>query len=172
MRIAIHHLRPQANAAQRGSDTIPTLLARADAVHDQCLFDDFANRHARVERSEGILENELHIAAQAAHLGCRVRLEISSLELNFAGIGLDQAQDETACCGLATATFTDQPECASAGNFNVEPIDGADTSNLATEQSAAYNEMLRETTNLEERCFRCHEPVSNTRSCPTGACGA
>ena len=48
----------------------------ADLVHAQRLGEDLADRHARIERGVGILEDDLHVPAQTAQL---VLVEVGDL---------------------------------------------------------------------------------------------
>src|SRR5689334_9698361 len=56
------------------SDTrVALLVGELRLVHGQALGDDVADRHARRERAERILEHDLHVAAERPH-----RLELRS----------------------------------------------------------------------------------------------
>ena len=67
------------------------------------------NGHARVERGVGVLEDDLHAAAQVAHGGGGGG-EGLALEDDNAGGGFDQAQQYAGDGGLAAAGFADQAE--------------------------------------------------------------
>ncbi len=65
-------------------------------VNDERLANDALHIHSGVERPEGILEDNLHVAAQAAHLTVGGSQEVVAVETDGAGTGFDQSQHETA----------------------------------------------------------------------------
>ena len=83
------------------------LLVGQDLVDDDGLADDLADRLSGVQRSVGILEDDLHILAQRLHIA-RVQLcDILAVEDDLAGGRLNQAQNTAARRGFAAAGFTD-----------------------------------------------------------------
>jgi hypothetical protein len=95
------------------------------AVDDKRLGDDVFDTKARVERGEGVLKDDLHIAAQAAHFARARREQVPAFEVNSAGGRLDQAQDEPAERALARARFADEAECLARMNVERNVVDGA-----------------------------------------------
>jgi hypothetical protein len=160
-------LRPHADPAQGRRHAIAPLVGRADAVHDQRLGDDLADRHARIERGVGVLENELHVAAQLAHLGCRIRRQFAPLEPDGTVIGLDQPDDQPAGGGLAAAAFTDKAEGTAAPHRKVEAVDGAHPPPLAPEHAAANDEVLGQPLHIQQRRLRARA-VHGRASCAAG----
>src|SRR3546814_11825943 len=69
--VAVGELGAQADTRQKLADAPPALLPGTHAMHAQRLLHQRADRHARVQRREGVLEDELQVAAQAAHLPLR-----------------------------------------------------------------------------------------------------
>ena len=60
-----------AGVAQRLAHPVdPFAAVGADAVDDQPFLDDLADRHARVERGERVLEDDLHALSAAAAFAC------------------------------------------------------------------------------------------------------
>ena len=67
VRIVVHLRRPQADLLEQLGDRACSPRApRGDAVHAQRLADDVARGHARIERGERVLEDDLHLPAVAA----------------------------------------------------------------------------------------------------------
>jgi hypothetical protein len=69
--------------------------SRADLVHLEALADDLADRHARAERAERILEDDLHLAAQGPQLTLGELLQILAVEGDAALALLESQQGET-----------------------------------------------------------------------------
>src|SRR3977135_3354445 len=69
------------------------LLGRADAVHDEALRDDLADRHPWVQRAVWVLEDDLHVAAELLHLAARGFEHALAVEQALATGGRDQSHD-------------------------------------------------------------------------------
>ena len=78
-------------------------------MHRKALGDDVADRHARAQRAERILEYDLHVPAERPHRLETQALDISAQEHNRA-VGGDQPQQREAEGGLAGAGFADDAE--------------------------------------------------------------
>ncbi len=63
VRIAVDVAGIEADLPQRFLDFFQPLDLVAHAMDDQAFFDDRADRHPRIERAEGILKHDLHVAA-------------------------------------------------------------------------------------------------------------
>src|SRR5690554_6330987 len=91
----------QADALEQALDDAATLLALGDAVELDGLADDALDGHARVQAREGVLEDDLHLAAQRAHLlGLQV-IDAVVAEVDLAGSRLEQAQNRAPGGGLS-----------------------------------------------------------------------
>ena len=77
--------------AQRIVDHPGALGRRADAVHLEALAHDLADRHARAERAEGVLEDDLHLAPQRPQIALGELLEVLAVE-HDAAVALLQSQ--------------------------------------------------------------------------------
>ncbi len=71
VRVALGVLGAQADGLEQLEDALLALGLGADAVDAQRLADDVAHAHARVQRGVRVLEDDLHVAAQALHLAAR-----------------------------------------------------------------------------------------------------
>ena len=72
-------------------------------MNDQRFGDDVFDAKAGIERREGILKDDLHIAAQTAHFAWTSREQVAVFETDAARCGLDQAQDQPSEGALARA---------------------------------------------------------------------
>src|SRR6185503_12599981 len=86
------------------------LVLVADTVDHQRLADDVAYGHARVERAEGILEHELHLAPIAEQVLAPQGQYFFSTKNNLAGIRRNGSQDHARGGGLAAARLADQAQ--------------------------------------------------------------
>ncbi len=87
-------------------------LAELRLEDGQRLGDDVADRHARIERGDRILEDDLHVAARGAHLLVGKIEKIAALPQDAAFLRFQQPQDGAAERGLAAAGFADDAERA------------------------------------------------------------
>src|SRR6476469_5561351 len=92
----------------------------------QRLSHDLFHAHARVQRSEGVLEDDLHIAAEAPKLTAIGLEYVVAVERNAAGGGLNQPQDHASQCGFAAARLADQPQRFTLSNVERDAVHGAD----------------------------------------------
>ena len=105
-----HRLGPQADAFEDRGDALAPLLAVSETVDDQSFLDRLADRQARVERRERILEDELHVAPERAHFALGDLSQIAPFEFDLAGVRLDEAYDEATRRRLAATALADQPQ--------------------------------------------------------------
>jgi hypothetical protein len=106
-------------------------------VNDQRLGDDVFYAEARVKGGEGVLKNNLQVAAVQAHA---------------AGCGLDEAKDKTSESALARPRFADQTERFASVEVERNIIDGANfAARFPAERRFGVGEDFRQVANLEER---------------------
>ena len=153
VRIAVDLVRQQPHAIHHLAHPFRDLgLGRFWEMGDQRLGDDLADGHARIQRSQGILEDHLHIAAQAAQ---------------FAGFGLEDvglAHPQSAAVarrnhadhrprqgGLAAAGFADHAQRFAGEQVEADAVHGlqlarrgprhaALPANIETDLQVAYRE--------------------------------
>src|SRR5690606_5807214 len=98
-----------ARVAQRLPDALdPFARVGADAVDDEAFLDDLTHRHARVQRGEGVLEHDLHAAAQRPHRLAVAAVYRLALEEYLAALGVDEPDQRLAERGLARTGFTNE----------------------------------------------------------------
>ncbi|CUK21701.1 Uncharacterised protein [Achromobacter sp. 2789STDY5608615] len=108
VRIAVDHLGHEAALVHQPAHPFLRLGAAGDAVDQQRLHDGVADRHARVERGERILEDELDVPAQRLHGAAAQRADVLAVEFDRAAAALDQLQQRAAGGGLAAAGLAHQ----------------------------------------------------------------
>jgi hypothetical protein len=86
--------RPQSDQLQHAADRRPPLNGSSEALQAHRLGNVDAGRHARIEGGQGVLEDDLYLAAQAA---ARFRIgvgEILARQHDLARVGLQEMQDQ------------------------------------------------------------------------------
>jgi hypothetical protein len=98
---------------------------------------DRSHPHAWIERGVGVLENDLHLAAQVAHLAPPQRGKIAAVEDDAAAGRFDQAQDQPSERGLARARFPHQAHRFTRFDGEIYPVNRLDRELAAREQAFA-----------------------------------
>lgn len=113
-------------------------------MDDERLGDDVFYSATGVERGEGILKDDLHIASELPHFTAADADEIVALVKNRSGGGFDEAQDQSAERALPGAGFANESERFAGMNLERNVIDCADfPSRLAAKGRIALVENLR-----------------------------
>ena len=137
-------------------------------VDGQRLADDRADRHARVERGERVLEDDLHVAAERVQLLAAECDDVPALEPDLARGRLDQPQDAAAGGRLAAAGFADQAQRLAGGDVEAHAVDGVHAVELAREQAAADREVLDQILDAQQRLGHCAHRLRRARRRPCG----
>ena len=152
MRVAVDHLRQQADFRHGFAHMFSNLFAaHAWIERDQRFGDDFTDRHARIEARERILEDDLHVLAQAPHgfkwQGCELVTEPS----DRARGGFDQLQDGAAKRGFSTSRFANDAQSLAGCDIETDTINGFERRDRGIEQTAcSYRKMNFEVVYLKE----------------------
>ena len=93
MRVAIGVRRVEADDIEEVLDPLPGLLARDIEVEHRAR-DVLRNRAPRVERVQGVLEDDLQILAVRPHLGRGEADQIGIAELDASHIGADKVENQ------------------------------------------------------------------------------
>ncbi len=91
----------------------------------QRLGDDLLDGEARVERAEGVLEDDLHLAAGFAQGAGAERGDLDAVKAHDSAGGFDEAQQHAAESALAAAGLADQAEGLARFDGEGDVIDGA-----------------------------------------------
>ena len=148
-------LGPQAHHCEQLSHPVAERLPAGHLVDHQRLADDPPYGHARVERREGILEDDLHIGADLLEL---FRLQLLDMDLpqlriikdNLARSGFEQPDDAATRRALAAAAFAYQPERFALFNIEVDTVDGFDITDHTPQEAAVDREVLFQAAHLEQ----------------------
>ena len=147
VRVAAHVVGVQADRLEQLRRSAPRTRAGvfASLWIDQRLADDRADRHARVERGVGVLEDDLHVAARArAARRLPSARDVLALEPDLARGRLDQAQDAAPGRRLAAARLADEAERLAGCDLEADAVDRVHPFDLAREQAAVDREVLDE----------------------------
>jgi hypothetical protein len=79
-------------------------------VHLQRLLEGRAHTEARIERFVRILVDDLHPPAEGTQFAVRERGDVTTVEANAPGIGIDEAKNALRRRGLPAARFADERE--------------------------------------------------------------
>ena len=152
VRIATHLIGPEADPLEELRDA-RFFVSRAleEAVDAHRLRHDRADRHPRVERAEGVLEDDLHLPARRPQLGGGEAHDVAIAEADRAARRLVQAEDRPPERALPAAALADEAEGLARVELEAHAIDGAQPSRRPPEPIALDREVLREVLDLEER---------------------
>ena len=127
---------------------------RADAVHEQRLAHDLADRHARIERGVGVLEDRLHVAAEAEQFGLRGVRHVRAFEEHAARGRLFQPHDGAAERRLPAAGFAHKAERLAFLHVEADAVDRAHVADLGREHAAAHGIVFLQSLDDEKRSSR------------------
>ena len=138
--------------------------------------DGGTDRHARVERAVGVLEDDLHPPAESAEGGSIERENVSALEDGASAGGLLQPQDRAPDRRLAATRFSHQRQGLGPANLEGHSIHRTYGRSRASEQAGGLIVLLQ-ISYREQRCARIShlaQPASNACDDPSprGAAGA
>src|SRR5439155_4489643 len=127
--------------------------------HEGC-SDDLAHRHARIERGEGVLKDELHARPQRPQRAPAKFRQVAAVEQDLSACRLGHAQDRAPQRALAGARFAHQPQNLAFRDREGDIVHSAQHVVLA-QQTTADGEPLAKLAHLDQRdfrsgCGRCH----------------
>ena len=115
----IHH-------PQQVDDLFPSLLRCTDLVHNQTFHNAFADRHAWIQRGEGVLEDDLHILTHLFEFFAPHIKQAFAIDGHFPTCRGNQTEQCATDCCFATARLTDQPQCFTAFDRETNTVNGFD----------------------------------------------
>ncbi|MNH22031.1 hypothetical protein D3C79_818710 [compost metagenome] len=143
MGIAIHRTLRQADLVQQLQHPLAPLLSAALAVDDEGLLQDLADRVATVEGFCRILEYDLHLLAQGAHLPGGQLGDVPPLEADLARRRLKQLEQGATQGGLAAARLSHQPQGLALLQIEADAVHRIDGVFLAKEATAELEVLLQ-----------------------------
>src|SRR5258706_3108342 len=164
VRVALRVLRCEAHECE---DLRDAFLAPAlgQSVQHQRLRQHLSHGHARVQRSVGILEDDLQRAAGSAQLALVEGKKIPPLEAHLARGRLEEPQRETPGGRLAASRFAHQRQRFPPCQLEAHVVHGVHHSRAAPEPAVADVEVLDEILDAKERAH-----AARTERQSTGAC--
>ena len=128
---------------------LTAVLPGADVVEVERLADDVADAHARVEARIGILEDDLHLAAQRLECARIQAGDIPAVELNGTRGRLHQPQYGAAERRLARSRLADEADDLTGTDAERDAVDGLDR-DTCVEQPLAHRKVNFEVRDAEE----------------------
>ena len=156
MRIAVGGGRGQPDAVEQFGDAFSRPAAIDDFVHQHRFGKHAADGHARVEAADGILENDLHVAAQGAERGGMERENILAFKFHRplhddAALGFDQPQNRTTDGGFSAAGFADKAERFTRADLETDILDGFDVAGDAAHHTAMDGKVCAQVAHIQQR---------------------
>ena len=153
VRVAIHVLGLEADAAEQFGHLGPH-VALGLAVDLQGLADDVEDGHAGIQRGEGVLKDDLHLAAQFLQAGLvqlgHINHLIALAEEHLAGGWLVGPQDHAAGGGLAAAALAHQAERLPLMEGEAYAVHGAHMPDGAPHKAPLDGEVLLQIAYVEQ----------------------
>ena len=165
MGVAARRGRGQPDHVEKPGDPGLDCGTGCQTVNAQTLPDDRPDRHARVERTVRVLEDDLHAPPQAAHFSTPQSAEIATAEEDIPFGRFEQAQDQPSESGLAAAALSDHPQGLPGQYRKRHTVDSADVAADASPQPFADLEVLLQALRLNQGLDRfSHRLSSSSRS--------
>ena len=136
--------------AQQFLDSLLGGFSLRDAMDRQRLPDDVADRHARVERRVGVLEDDLHLFAQLADFLARELLHVAAFEENLAFGRRQKAQHDASRRRLARAGLAHEAQRFALPDRKVDAVDGAHVADVTRQNAGVNRKILVEVADLEQ----------------------
>jgi hypothetical protein len=121
-------------------------------MNDERLGDDVLDAEAGIERGEGILEDDLHIAAQPPHFAGAGGEQVAAFEADAARSRLKEPQNQPSQRALARSRFAHQSESFASLNVERNIVHGANfTSGLSAKRRFAVRINLGQVADFDKR---------------------
>ena len=152
VREAVRVLRAQPNRPQQLGDATVSLVPTAgDAVDLEWLADDVANGHAWIQRRVRILEDDLQLTADRAHLLPLEARDVATVDDDRARGRLDQLENGARERGLTTPGLADEPERLALPDLEIDAVDRVHVAHRPLEQALPDRKVLDEVLDAENR---------------------
>src|SRR5581483_806972 len=134
VREPVRMLRRETDRAQELVDSLPAAVAPVRPRDLQGLADDVAHRHARVERRIGILEHDLHLAANGAHARAAPATDSAPVEVDATARRLDELENRARQRRLPAARLAHETDRLALVYRQVDTVDRVDLAHRPLEQ--------------------------------------
>ena len=128
-----------ANVQQFHNTLIAALLVRNNPMHTHRLCQNFTDLHPRVQRTERVLEDHLHILTVFAHLCLIEGSNVIAIKLDRSRCDLFKLQNAAASRSLAAARFTNQSQGFTLVHGKGNTVDRFHLCNFALDDDAFGN---------------------------------
>ena len=115
MRLALQHVRAQADLVEKLDHALLTLGSAHRSVDGQRFPDDVGDALSGIERGVRILEDDLHAFAMTAQRRPAERGDVLSVDDNRPARWVDETEDQPRQCGFARAGLAHQAQRRSRG---------------------------------------------------------
>ena len=149
VRVAPGRLGAEADALEHLDHGLVAPLA-LEPVDPQALADEVAHLHARVERADGVLEDDLHVPAHRLQLGAAETPHVDAVELDLAGGRLEQPQQRAAERRLAAAGLADEADRLAAEDVEVDAVHRLELADGPLQDPLAHGEVLLHPARLQQ----------------------
>src|SRR4051794_17560236 len=122
----------------------------ANAVDAQAVTDAFADRRPRIEGREWILKDDLHAPSEGLELRALEPRDVSAIEQDGPGGGLDETQQQPPYGRLPAAGLADQAERLAPPHFEVDAVNRMNLSHGAAQNTALDREVLDQIPDLDQ----------------------
>ena len=165
--------RDEPDRAQQLVHPLLDLARRDDLVDPKRTLDVVAHRLDRIERAEGVLEDDLDLRAVVKDVAPPPDVrDVAPLEQDLPCARLGQVREQPRDGALPAAALADERRDRARAQLERHVVDGVD---VRPANRAPDREMLRQAPHLERGCCG-HSTPSATRwhatSCPASTCGA
>lgn len=154
VRIAIYGIGRQAHFGEYQADLLSKCSAEYFFMELQGFAYDGADGHSRIERAEGVLENQADIAADISKHGVIGGDDVGIVEGDFAGGDGNEAQDASCDGGFTAAAFADEAEGGRTPYGKGYSVYGLYETNGAAHQSLFDGEVRLEVVDPEQETIR------------------
>ena len=121
-------------------------------MNEQRLRDDVCDAETRIQRTERVLKDDLHVAAQSPQFILAKRQQVLTIKVDTSGRWFDKPQDQTTERAFSRPGFANHPERFTRLDSEGHPVDGAHLSASASvEKRLAEWEDFRQITNFYQR---------------------
>ena len=142
MRKTRRRLWPEPNHLQHFVNANIAVPAASDSMRPESLRNDVVDRHPGIERSDWVLEDDLHVAASPLQRAPTQPEEILAVKRDLPSRRLDQPQQCAAERGLPATGFADEPDRLPRHHVEVHPIHRPDLAGDPLEHTAPDREVL------------------------------
>src|SRR5205814_4598990 len=119
------------------------------AMNNQAFAYALTYGHPGVERREGVLENDLYVAAQFFEVASAIVKNVLTLEQHFATCRGHEAQNRTPNRGFAAARLAHEPQGLSTPDEEANVVNSLHPGHRALQESAPHREVFDQAVNFQ-----------------------